>query len=227
MRNPGLTLEKSVDFADAGPDVPSLFFNLGDGLELTVTAGVHSGGASADAPLNISGSTNISQTGGDSAGIGVNSGQAGDPSQLDALGLDEFLRFTFNQDVTLLSIIFEAASNDGPGNDEFDAGIDGIDLAITNTFGNDTLLSFPEAGFPGSTDRLVDLSGGVDFAGDGTNTLFPATGLFFDLYTDDSTDDYRIRKITVSQEVVPEPSTVLALFTIGGIALGTSKKKKN
>ncbi|MGD1699434.1 hypothetical protein [Dapis sp. BLCC M229] len=67
------TLIKSQDFAGAGQNVPSLFYDLGDGLELTVTAGVHSGGANANAPLNIIRSALISQTGGSSPGIGVRS----------------------------------------------------------------------------------------------------------------------------------------------------------
>ncbi|MEL4895211.1 hypothetical protein [Crocosphaera sp. Alani8] len=36
-----LTLNKSVDFSGKGPDVSSLFFDLDNSLELTVTAGVH------------------------------------------------------------------------------------------------------------------------------------------------------------------------------------------
>ena len=219
-----ITLEKSANFAGAGPDIPSLFVDLGDSLELTVTAGVHSGGARANAPLNITGSAKITQTGGRAPGIGVRSGQKNDSSELDASGPNEFLRFTFNQEVTLLSVIFEAASNSGPGTDEFDSGIDGIDLQINSTFGNDRLRSFPDGGFSGGTDRLVDFSGGVDFAGDGTNALFPATGLIFDFYTDDKNDSFRIAEITVSHHVVPEPLTILGAGT--AVAFATSFKRK-
>lgn len=213
---------KSVDFAGGGPNVPSLFFDLGNGLELTVTAGTHSGGSGANAPLNITGSADITQTGGNQPGIGVNSGGSFDSSQLDAAGPNEFLRFAFNREVTLLSTVFESASNAGAGTDEFDVGIDGIDLQINSTFGTDTLRSFPGAGFPGGTDREVDFSGGVDFADDGTDALFPAKGSVFDFYTDDSNDDYRIRSLTV--KAVPEPLTILG--TVTALGMGVVAKRR-
>ncbi len=217
------TLMKSQDFAGDRRNVDSLFYDLGDGLELTVTAGVHSGGANADAPLNITDSARITQR---AAGIGVRS-ERGDIAQLDASGPNEFLRFTFNQEVTLLSTIFESASNAGPGVDEFDAGIDGIDLQITDTFGNDRLRSFPDAGFPGGSDRLVDFSGGVDFDGDGTNALFPAKGLVFDFYTDDGNDSFRIREIKVAVDV-PENISIFSLLALGTLgAVSTLKRKLN
>ncbi len=204
--------------------MPSLFYDLGDGLELTVTAGVHSGGASADAPLNVIRSADITQRGGNRPGIGVRS-RRDDSSQLDASGPNEFLRFTFNTEVTLLSTIFEAASNAGPGTDEFDIGIDGIDLDINDTFGNDRLRSFPGAGLPGNTDRKVDFSGGVDFDGDGTNALFPAKGLVFDFYTDDRNDSYRIKEIKVAVDV-PESTSILTLLALGTLGAVSTLKGK-
>jgi len=222
------TLIKSQGFAGAGPDVSSLFYDLGDGLELTITAGIHSGGASANAPLNITRTADITQTGGNSPGLGVRSRQFFDSSQLDASGPNEFLRFTFNKEVTLLSTIFEAASNAGAGVDEFDVGIDGIDLQITDTFGTDTLVSFPGGGFPGPTDRLVDFSGGVDFNGDGTNALFPAQGSVFDFYTDDNNDSFRIREIEVAVEVPEYMSSfsLLAFATLGAVPTFVAKKNE-
>lgn len=216
---------KTVDFAGAGPNVPSLFFDLGDGLELTVTAGTHSGGgAGANAPLNVTGTADISQTGGGAPGIGVRS-RIVDSSQLDSSGPNEFLRFTFSQDVTLLSTVFEAASNAGAGTDEFDLGIDGVDLDIDGTFGTDRLRNFSDAGFPGGTDREVDFSGGVDFVGDGTLALLPATGQVFDFYTDDRNDDYRIHSLTVEAvEAVPEPLTILGTLT--ALGMGAAFKRK-
>jgi len=209
-----ITLIKSQDFAGDGPDVSSLFYNLGNGLELTVTAGVHSGGANANAPLNITGSANITQKGGSRAGIGARSSEVffNDSSQLDAFGLNEFLRFTFNQEVTLLSTIFEDVSSSTTsflGRDEFDLGIDGIDVGINRTFGDDVLRSFPDARFSGGSDRLVDFSSGVNFDGNGTNVLLPAKGSVFDFYTDDDNDSYRIREIRVALDVPDDvPDTV-------------------
>jgi hypothetical protein len=219
------TFIKDIDFTDgASGNFSELFYELGNGLTLTVTAGFHSGGAGANAPLNIIGDADVARRGGGSPGIGVkNSGP--DDSQLDASGRNDFLRFTFNKEVTLLSTIFEAASSLGSGTDEFDAGIDGVDLQIIDTFGTDNLVNFPGAGFSGSTDRLVDFSGGVDFAGDGTDDLLPATGLVFDFYTDDSGDDYRIREMKVSVDV-PEPASVLGLVGFGSVAAGTMLKRK-
>ncbi|MGD1699433.1 hypothetical protein [Dapis sp. BLCC M229] len=129
--------------------------------------------------------------------------------------------------MTLLSTIFEAASKAGPGVDEFDLGIDGIDLHITDTFGSDTLRSFPGAEFPGPTDRLVDFSDGVDFAGDGTNALFPAKDLVFDFYTDDRNNSYRIREIEVAVDV-PENISIFSLIALGTLgAVSTLKGKLN
>ncbi|MGD1699432.1 hypothetical protein [Dapis sp. BLCC M229] len=91
-----VTLIKSQDFAGPGPDVSSLFYNLGNGLELTVTAGVHSSGANANAPLNIIGSADILQKGGNKPGIGIRSGQPSDSSQLDAFSPNEFMRFSIH-----------------------------------------------------------------------------------------------------------------------------------
>ena len=215
------TLTKTVNFAGSGPNVPQLFYDLGDDLTLTVTAGTHSGGAGANAPLNVTGSALISQSGGSEPGIGVRSGFL-DSSELDAAGPDEFLRFTFSKEVTLLSTIFESAR----GFDEFDAGVDGIDLQITDTFGTDVLRAFPGAGFPGRTDRLVDFSGGVDFAGDGTNALFPAQGSVFDFYTDDSLDSYRIREIAVAHVSTPEPASLLGLLAVGTFGANSALKRK-
>ncbi len=204
-----VTLTKSVDFAGFGPSVSELLYDLGNGLELTVTAGTHAGGSGANAPLTGINPALITQTGGGSPGLGVRSSPGDTSSQLDAFGPDEFLRFTFNQEVNLLSTIFEAA---GSG-DEFDAGVDGVDLLITSTLGTDNLRSFPGAGFPGSTDRLVDFS------------ALPTMGSVFDFYTTDTFDDYRIRTIEISQ-TVPEPASLLGLLAIGAVATGKVLKRK-
>ncbi|WP_205127556.1 hypothetical protein [Okeania hirsuta] len=211
---------KSQDFAGPRQNVPSLFYDLGDGLELTVTAGVHSGGSRADAPLNVIRSADISQTDGLFSGIGVRSRFA-DSSQLDASGPNEFLRFTFNKKVTLLSTIFDAASNFGLGTDEFDLGIDGIDLDINDTFGTDRLQNFPGFGLT----REVDFSGGVDFDGDGTNALFPAKGLVFDFYTDDRNDDFLIKEIKVAVDV-PESTSILSILALGTLGAVSTLKRK-
>lgn len=218
---------KSIDLGGWGPDVPSLFHDLGHGLTLEVTAGIHSGRASANAPLDVTGGALITQRGGSEAGIGVRSSRY-DSSQLDAFGPNEFLRFEFNEEVTLQWVVFESALNTRFYLDEFDAGLDGVDLQITDTFGTDTLRSFPGAGLPGGTDRIVDFTGGVDFAGDGTDDLQPATGMVFDFYTDDFNDSYRIRALGVGFDksgsgdddgfLMPEAASSLTWLGLLGMA---------
>ena len=215
------TLTKNIKFDQFGPDVPQLDIHLGNGLELIVTAGIHSGGAGANAPLNLIRDAKVTQSGGSQAGLGVRSGKSDNTKQLDASGPNEFLRFTFSQKVTLLSTIFESARK----GDEFDLGIDGVDLAINKTFGTDRLRDFPGAGFAGRTDRKVDFSGGVDFNGDRTNALFPAKGLVFDFYTDDRRDSYKIREITVAQDI-PEPTSLLGLLAVSAIVGNSAFKRK-
>ena len=56
--------------------------------------------------------------------------------------------------------------------------------------------------------------------------------LSFALYRDDGPEQYRINsvEITIQEEAtanIPEPSMMLGLLTIGGIALGASKKKES
>ena len=132
-----------------------------------------------------------------------------------------------NREVTLLSTIFETANNFAFGVDEFDVGIDGIDLQITDTFGTDTLRSFPGSGFLGETDREVDFTGGVDFDNDGTNALFPGKGLILDFYTTDNNDDYRIREIKVAVDV-PEYMSTFSLLLLGTLgAVSTLKRQLN
>ncbi|WP_426585716.1 hypothetical protein [Dapis sp. BLCC M229] len=131
--------------------------------------------------------------------------------------------------MTLLSITFEDASNASPGVDEFDIGIDGINLQITNTFGTNTLRFFPEAGFLGLTDRKVDFSGGVKFNGDRTNALFPvpAKGLVFDFYTENRNGSFRIREIEIAVDV-PEYMSTFSILTFATLdAISTLKRKLN
>ncbi|MEM1290199.1 MAG: PEP-CTERM sorting domain-containing protein [Cyanobacteria bacterium P01_H01_bin.162] len=227
------TLHKQIHFEGSSHKTEyfkSLFQDLGNGLTLTVTAGSHSGSSSANAPLNGIKQEWVTQVGGSEPGLGVWS-QWGDSNQLDAYGPNEFLRFTFNKEVTLKHAIFESAKDTFNywgrvvKSDEFDLGVDGTDLHINDTFGTDNLTDFPGAGFWGSTDRQVDFSGGADFAGDGTNALKPIVGTVFDFYTTDKNDSYRIRKMKVAVDV-PEPATMLGLGVVAAAGLLAQKRSR-
>ena len=67
---------------------------------MTVTAAIHSGGSGADAPLTIIDPALVTQSDGGTPGLGVRRIGGRDSSELDARGPNEFLRFTFNKEVT-------------------------------------------------------------------------------------------------------------------------------
>ncbi|MGD1936096.1 MAG: PEP-CTERM sorting domain-containing protein [Cyanophyceae cyanobacterium] len=214
--NAGTIVNKSVDFLGDGSGLFSdIFKDLGNGVEVSVTAGYHGGGASANAPFPSTAPAFVSLS--NSSGLGVRSSLS-DGNRLDAGGRDEFLRFTFSQEVTLQGVFFSSVFS---GNDEFDAAIDNVDLQINDTFGTDRLFSFPGIG----SVRVVDFSGGVDFAGDGTNALRSATGTIFDFYTNNNNDDYRIAKLKIKTEV-PEPAAILGLLGVGAMVVGSARKRQ-
>ena len=213
----GTLVEKKVDFrgwwrADASEPI-----DLGNGLMLTVTAGVHSGGPSANAPLNVVRDAKVTQN---AKGLGVKNFPIVDSKELDGSGFPEFLRFTFSEAIDLSSVFFSKAD----GKDEFDVGIDGIDMHINDTFGSDRIRSFARVPARKGALYKVDFSGGVDLAGDGTNALVPAEGTVFDFYTTDKGDDYRIAKMKIVHEV-PEPATALGLLAVGSLAIARGRKR--
>ncbi|NEQ44447.1 MAG: PEP-CTERM sorting domain-containing protein [Leptolyngbya sp. SIOISBB] len=216
------TLSKTISFEDAFTDFTNI--DLGDGLFLDIEALIHNGGSAGNAPFTVVGTGTPTFGSSDVPGLGIASSRRDDP-ELDASGPDEFLRFTFNKNVTLKSVIFEAFDRGGD-DDEFDLGVDNVDLEINDTFGSDRIATVGDpAGFPGNTDYIVDFSGGADFAGDGTNALFPVLGKQFDFYTTDRNDNYRIRQLKVHVDV-PEPATMLGLGAVAAAGLLAQKRSR-
>ena len=64
---------------------------------------------------------------------------------LDAAGLSEFIRFTFNRPVTLLEVVFDNTSTFGPEN--FDMAVDNVDVDVASLLGTDAINDLPNAGF--------------------------------------------------------------------------------
>ncbi|MCG8696017.1 MAG: PEP-CTERM sorting domain-containing protein [Minwuiales bacterium] len=205
-----------ADFTDpvAAPHA-SLVFDLGGGLSVTVTGHSHNGGASGDAPFDTLLFATLSQN---SEGLGITSpGGPGTDPDLDAAGVDELLRFTFNQPVTLFSVVFENVGS----LDEFDMSVDQVDLDIDALLGSDSLEILPEGGF-GDDSNLAD------FTGDGL------TGTVFDFYTDDAGDAYRVRQFLVEAvgdgggsdggKDVPAPPALM-LLGLGLAGLGLARRR--
>ncbi|MEM6973103.1 MAG: VPLPA-CTERM sorting domain-containing protein [Pseudomonadota bacterium] len=146
--------------------------------------------------------------------------------QLDGNGARDFMRFTFTVPVTLVNLTLTYIGDD----DNFDFGIDGVDVAVNATLGTDLASSFTQADntpfdVPNhSLDYFIDFENSPPLANTPGNPVIPP-GFIFDFYTNAHDDDYKIASMTVSFEdpniitQVPLPGTaVLLLGAIGALA---------
>lgn len=202
-----------ADFSGAFGLFDQLEIDLGGGLAVSVSADTHNGGASGDAPFPP-GPSQLVYLHRNDEGVGARNLSSGFIDDLDAFFASEFLQFTFNQPVTLLSVVLE----NGQGNDEFDMAVDDVDVDVDALLGTDDLVALPDGGFG-------DDSGLADFAGDGL------TGTVFQFYTTDASDAYRIRQFlveAVSDEGgadVPAPPALM-LLGMGLAGLGIARRRR-
>ena len=164
-----------ANFTGPTNTAPDMSFDLGGGLSVTATAYLHDGGPAADAPFGTATPIEVYQR---PSGLGAFNGP-GDTSSVD--GTDpEFLRFTFNQEVTLLSVVFHFITD----NDQLDMAVDNADIDVVEFLGTQDLDTLPDGDFGASGSVATFADGGL-------------TGTVFDFYTTDSNDNYIIRELLI------------------------------
>lgn len=212
-----------ADFKGPGGFFDTLVIDLGGGLEVTVSASTHNTGAAGDAPFppGPAGPSILNQG---TEGLGVTTLSAGmaDNFELDGSGASESLQFTFNQTVTLLSVIFETVEDNDEhfnGDDQFDMAVDDVDIDVLALLGTEDLNLLPDGGGTGADSNLAD------FTGDGL------TGTVFQFYTTDENDDYRISEFLVEAVAngdtadVPAPPALM-LLGLGLAGLGIARRRR-
>ncbi len=208
----------------------ALYGDLGHGLTYKVTAGYHYGGSNQDVPFPY---TYPAQLTGSKQGLGVDSDgkKKGDDWALDGKGPDEFIKVEFSQDVTLKQLYLGGADYDYY--DEFDVGVDNVDLNIKKTFPfkQDEIAYFPyvwSGPFKGTYE--VDFEKGAVFSGTSGNKKKPVTGSVFHFYTTDKYDDFRLGGMNIWAKIkkdVPEPAMTLGLLGVGAAMFASRRKRES
>ncbi len=203
-----------ADFTGSVLLTEKLILDLGNGLQVSVEALGNPGGPGGDAPFPEDVITIFGDVHRNGEGIGARLESSAGGNDLDGFDDAERLQFTFNQPVTLLSVVFENVDpNDEQqnGDDQFDMAVDDVDIDVLALLGTEDLILLPDGDGTGGDSHLADFTG----AG--------LTGTVFDFYTTDVNDDYRIRQFLV--EAVGEGADVpappaLMLLGLGLAGLG-------
>lgn len=196
----------------------SVVIDIGGGLEVLVSPRTHNGLPDADAPFPVGSVAIAAELSRNDEGVGIFTG-VGDANDLDGFGVAERLLFTFNQPVTLFSVVFENIDSDSEveGSDQFDMAVDDVDVDVDVLLGTDDINEYAEAGF-GDDSYLADFASGL-------------TGTVFQFYTTDQTDTYRIRQFLVEAvgegggaDVPAPPALMLLGMGLAGLSLARRRR---
>jgi len=137
---PAASAATMFDFTGLSPSSTSLYEDTQDGISLDVTGERRDDGVFIF-PCVAFGAANVT-TASDGLGVGANSGACAgnvDSAELDGQ-IDEILQFSFDQDVRLISIGFNAIDDDDPYNIFVDSG-SGFTSVATGALDNPYVFS--------------------------------------------------------------------------------------